>query len=560
MALKTLMLRKKLESAQSALEALRAKDEEFNTREAELEQAIEEAETEEERATVEEEVEKFGTEKETHEEEKAKLERDIADIEAGLQEEEERQKKLAPKPDDAGKKEEREVKDTMETRTKFFGMGAQERDAFFAREDVKTFIERVRGMRGETRAVSGAELLIPDVLLGLIREEAARASKLLRFVTERTVRGTSRQNVAGAIPEAVWTEMCASLNELQLSFANIEADGYKVGGFIPICNSTLEDSDINLASEIVTAIGGAIAKAIDKAILFGKGTKMPLGITTRLAQTEQPADWGETAPAWHDLHTSNVVKLNIGDKTGVEFFSSLITTLGVAKPVFSSDGLFWVMNRKTHLDIMVKALAFNAAAALTSGVNGTFPIIGGTIVEMEDDVQLADYEIIGGYGANYLWINREGASFASSEHVRFLDDQTVFKGTQRADGKPVDGRAFIVVNYGNVDPTTEKSFPEDYANAEMNVLGVTAAAGTASGDTVLTVTGTLAQSGAVLKYKAKATVAKINVGDTVGTGWADLTSGTTQVKAAAGVSIAVVELDSAGRVVSAGQVASVPKT
>ena len=52
MALKALMLRKKLNDARKALEALRSKDADFETREADLEKSIEEATTDEERAAV----------------------------------------------------------------------------------------------------------------------------------------------------------------------------------------------------------------------------------------------------------------------------------------------------------------------------------------------------------------------------------------------------------------------------------------------------------------------------------------------------------------------------
>lgn len=55
--LKILMLKRGLDKKNEELEALRAKDEEFSTREAELEQAIAEAKTQEEETAVTEEVE-----------------------------------------------------------------------------------------------------------------------------------------------------------------------------------------------------------------------------------------------------------------------------------------------------------------------------------------------------------------------------------------------------------------------------------------------------------------------------------------------------------------------
>ena len=143
---------------------------------------------------------------------------------------------------------------------------------------MKNYLSEVRAAIREKRAITNAGLTIPEVMLELIRHEIAQASKLLPFVRVRSVGGKARQNVSGAIPEGVWTEMCANINELTIAFNQVEVDGYKVGGYIAICNAVLEDSDYDLAAEIISAIGGAIAKALDKAILFGTGTKMPIGM------------------------------------------------------------------------------------------------------------------------------------------------------------------------------------------------------------------------------------------------------------------------------------------
>ena len=350
--------------------------------------------------------------------------------------------------------------------------------------------------------------------------------------------------------------MCVNLNELDLTFNQSEVDGFKVAAFVAICNATLEDSDLALAQEIVTAIGIAIAKALDKAILFGDGSKKPVGIATRLAAQSSPAWWGTNEPAFVDLHTSNIRTINKGSVRGAEFFEALLAELGIAKPVYSGEGLFWAMNRKTHLDILAKALAFNANAALVSNTS-MMPIVGGEIVEFEDDSLIADYEIIGGFGGNYLLAERAGVEFDSSKEFRFVQDQTVFKGTARYDGRPLEGKAFVIVNYHNTNPTTSRTFPDDWANTELNELGLVAAAGSTAGDTVVTVADYLADSTPTLKYK----VGKVNVkvGGSLPSGFESLTSGTTQITAAAGKIITVVELDANNKIVSAGYVESVPK-
>ena len=86
MALRAIMLRSKIDKKKSELEALRQKDAEFATREAELEKAIEEASTDEEQAAVQEEVEKYETEKAAHDAAKSGLETEISGLEDELTE------------------------------------------------------------------------------------------------------------------------------------------------------------------------------------------------------------------------------------------------------------------------------------------------------------------------------------------------------------------------------------------------------------------------------------------------------------------------------------------
>ena len=560
MALKALLIKKQIDNKKKALDALRTKDADFATREAELTQAIEEVENDEQRAAVEEEVTTFTAEKAQNDQAINELEREIEGLENDLAAEEAAQNTDPPAKDVP---DERKDEEHM-TREKTTSMNIRDRLAdIVTRDDSKEFLNTVRDAITNKRAISNVGVLIPDVYLPLIRTEIARASRLLRFVQVRNLSGDALLNIAGTIPEAVWTDCCANLNEISLGFNQIEAGCHKVGAYMAICNATLEDANIDLAAEIVSALGTAIAKALDKAILFGTGIKMPLGIMTRLAQQSQPADWGALAPAWTDLHSTNVVTLNIDSSSGAAFFQALIEKMALAKPKTSNEGLFWVMNRKTHLHILAKALAFNAQAALVASTD-LFPIIGGTIVEFEDN-EIPDNWIGGGFGANYLLIEREGVRFANSDIPMFLQDQTLFKATARYDGKPVFGEAFVVVRFDNTAPATSETFPTDWANTDLNELAIAAAAGTAAGDTVLTVTGYLADETPVLYYKLG--TQKVKAGDAIvtsGTGaWTALTSGTTQITAAAGKQITVVELNAAaasgGVVVSAGKVASVPK-
>ena len=469
MALRTLMLKKQIDEKRKALNVAMEKRSELEKREEELEQAISEAETDEEKQTVEDAVTAFEEEKKANDEEIADFEKTLNDLESELAEEERGQQLPQdnnPAPvDNKPEERTREVK-TMQ-RTKFFGMTMEERAAFFENDEVKSFLARTRELGKEKRSVTGAELLIPTVVLSLIRENVLKYSKLISKVNTQSVPGKARQNVMGTIPEAVWTEMCGKLNELALNFVGVEVDGYKVGGFIPMCNAVLEDSDENLAAIIIDALAQAIGYALDKAIIFGTGTKMPVGIFTRIAQTADPADPRTTIP-WVDLHTTNVVKI-ASTKTGIDFFKEILKAAGAAKSNYARNGKFWVMNETTKNAIIGESLSINAAGAVVAGVSEQMPIVGGDIVTLEF---MPDNVIVGGYGELYLLAERDGGQFASSEHVRFTDDQTVFKGTARYDGLPVIAEGFVVIGINGATPSASGiSFAADTANATASQPG-----------------------------------------------------------------------------------------
>lgn len=453
MALRVLMLRKKLNEKQQELEVLRAEADGFAARETDLEKAIEEAKTDEEKEAVEEAVTAFEGEREANSAAQSVLVKDIDDIENQIQEIEEAPAPAAAPPDT------RKENNIMETRKRFFGMDAEERNAFFANQEVKGFLDRVREAGREKRSISNVGLLIPEVMLELLRENISQYSKLISRVNRRAVSGTARQNIMGSIPEAVWTEMCAKLNELDLSFNNVEVDGYKVGGFMAVCNAILEDSDLALASEIISVLGQAIGLALDKAILYGAGTKMPMGIVTRLAQAVEPDNYSATARPWADLRTTNIITVPAGT-TGVALYQEIMRAAAKTMSPYAAGDRFWAMNGATYANLQTEMLSINAAGAIVTGQTMTMPIIGGDVVILD---WMPANSIVGGYGQMYLLVERAGMALEQSEHYRFIEDQTVFKGTARYDGVPVIPEAFVSIGLGEA-PAAAVTFPPDEAN------------------------------------------------------------------------------------------------
>lgn len=538
--LKTLLLRSKIDAAKKALEALRAKDADFEKREAEITQAIEEASQMEEgeakieaQRTVEEAVEQFDADKAAHEEEKAKLEESIREMEKELAEAEKDQDTTPqPEPTDERKGEKKIMK-----RNKFF-RNVENLDEMFQREDVKAYLAEVRSCIKNKRELTNVGLTIPEVFIGIIKENVFEYSKLYKHVNVQPIAGNGREIVQGTVAEAIWTECCAILNEMSLAFNDVEVDCFKVAGYYKVCNAVLEDNDVDLATKLLEALSQAIGLAVDKAILYGRNSaatqKMPLGIVSRLAQTSEPSNYPATARPWEDLHTSNIISIAAG-LTGAALFKEIVLASGAAKSDYSRGEMVWVMNRKTYTALVANTISVDAEGRVVSGVSDRMPVIGG-IIEVLNFIP--DNTIIGGFFDLYLLGERAGAKFAQSEHVFFIQDQTAFKGTARYDGQPVISEAFVAIGLEGTTPdATAVAFAPDKANVVQSILLSNTAVTVDEGDDVTVTAQTFPIEGDITWSTSDATVATVDGG--VITGVASGSATITAVSGSASASVSV---------------------
>ena len=539
--LKALVLRSKIDSAKKALEALRAKDAEFAKREEEITAAVEEAaqmEEGEEKAeaqkAVEEEAEKFDSEKAAHEEEKTKLEDSIKEMENDLAETEKDQDTAPqPVPEERTNKEEKRIM----KRNRFF-RNVENLDAMFQRDDVKAYLAEVRSCIKNKRELTNVGLTIPEVFIGIIKENVFEYSKLYKHVNVQPISGNGREIIQGTVAEAIWTECCAVLNEMNLAFNDVEVDCFKVAGYYKVCNAVLEDNDVDLATKLLEALAQAIGLAVDKAILYGRNAagaqKMPLGVVSRLAQTSEPSNYPATARPWEDLHTSNIISISAG-LTGAALFKQIVLASGAAKSDYSRGEMVWVMNRKTYTALVANTISVDAEGRVVSGVSDRMPVIGG-IIEVLNFVP--DNTIIGGFFDLYLLGERAGAKFAQSEHVFFIQDQTAFKGTARYDGQPVIAEGFVAIGLEGTTPSASAvAFAPDKANTVQSILLSNTAVSVDVNEDVTVTAQTLPIDGDITWSTSDATVATVDGG--VITGVASGTATITAVSGSASASVAV---------------------
>ena len=469
--LKRLRLEFNLKQKRAALAALLERKSGYEERSRKLRAALEEATTDEDTDLINTQLTELENEigETDFIAEEATLSGEIESIENELKELDEKENAAATPPAPAAAEpapatntERKAVYSHMKRRGIFFTLPVEQRSFIIAKPEVRSFLDNIKNTV-QTRTVQGLQYNVPDVLLNLVKERIGDFSKLLKHVNVVPVSGTAKIPIMGIAPEGIWTDAISSINKRSLAFYQIEVGNYKVAGYVTIHNSDIEDNDEVTISNVIEALGKGIGKAIDRAIIYGTGNNMPLGIVTRLAQTAKPDSWSAKAPEWKDLHTTHIIKKDLANTSGAKFFAAITSIAGVASSDYASGGMFWVMSHKTAMEIKGNAIAFNASAVLQSNIANEMPVVGGVIEELDF---IPDGDIICGYGSLYTMAERKAISLGQSEHVLYLEDQTVFAGKARYDGAPVIGEGFVAFNIHNVAVTTTSTFAAAQAATE----------------------------------------------------------------------------------------------
>ena len=419
MALKFLRLQRQQELLQARRAELVSKQEELQEAATGLEEALNEAETDEDLLLIDEKISAHATGEEALAEELAEVEAQLEEL--GEQLEEQRAKSEVTQVREAPQKREdarmtnvvssaRRVQNDWERRER---MATALQDS-----SVRIFFENVQNLVLK-RAVNDTELLIPETVINMIEIDMQDLGVVLGLVTRQNLQGTGRIVMAGDTPTAIWTEMCAEIPELSLSFNMMEVDGYKVSGFVPVCNAVLEDSFINLAVHVQQQLATSIARALDTAIVQGEGatSKQPEGIVPSLDASHKltvAADWVNILRAF-------------------------------AKLPDDARSITAIMTRATYYTYFVEqtltATADGRIVAQPAVESPRLP--DGTPVRFVKKSVLEDGEMLLGDFSRYLLVQRAGLQLAYSEHQRFIQDQTLFRGTARYDGKTLKNEYWL---------------------------------------------------------------------------------------------------------------------
>ncbi|EJQ2027274.1 phage major capsid protein [Listeria monocytogenes] len=233
MALKQLMIQKKLDSKRGELEELETRSKSFKEQEGVLTRALEEAKTEEEVETVEKSVDELETEKEKLEKERDELTAKIEELEKELEE-------ANNKPNTSKEDEEK-------------GEG-EERMKKYKDKEVRSAVNTFIRTKGQTRAglvSTDAGVIIPEEIIYSPEKEVKTVTNLAELVSKTKVstasgkypilkRATARLN---SVPEL---EANPQLAKPEFEQINWEVVTYR--GAIPISQESIDDAAVDLVS------------------------------------------------------------------------------------------------------------------------------------------------------------------------------------------------------------------------------------------------------------------------------------------------------------------------
>ena len=280
---------------------------------------------------------------------------------------------------------------------------------------------------------SGADggFLVPEEfrseMLRLAIEEAVVRSRARVIPMARetmlfpAIKDTSHASSIHGGVQAFWNPESADLSadSSQPAFVQVRYTAHKLTGYTLASNDLLADSAITLEALLMEMFSDALAYFEDIAFIEGTGSGQPEGILTADSLITVSKETGQAAAT---IVTENLDKM---------FMRMLPASRGTA---------VWL----AHYDIMPQLLALSrtvgtgGAPVMMMNIQGApvFIIYGRPVIFTEKaqtlgtkgDIYFADFSY-------YIIGDRQALSIAASPHVKFINDETVWRFIQRLDGK-----------------------------------------------------------------------------------------------------------------------------
>jgi HK97 family phage major capsid protein len=217
--------------------------------------------------------------------------------------------------------------------------------------------------------------------------------------------------------QTYWADEADALTASKPKFRQIDLQLKKLTGLCYATDELLADAAA-LESVIRQAFTDEFAFKIDDAILHGNGAGQPLGILKSNAVVKQELEAAQTAK----ITVENLVKM----------WSRLWSR--------SRANAVWYINQQIEPLLYTLQVGdrpvYIPAGGLSESPYAT--LFGRPVVPLEQCAELGEAgDILLADLSQYLLIDKGGINAASSIHVRFLNDENVFRFIYRVDGQPI---------------------------------------------------------------------------------------------------------------------------
>jgi len=254
----------------------------------------------------------------------------------------------------------------------------------------------------------------------VVRPRAFRLPMTSLSLSLPTVVDTTHATTVSGGVRGYWTSESGSYTASEPSFGRITLTAKKLTAYTSAANELLADSAVSLEALLLRLFPAAIAYFEDDAFINGVGGGQPIGMLNADALVTVAKETGQAA--------TTIVAENI-DK----MYSRMLPS--------SRSRAVWIAHPDTLPQIvsMSRSVGTGGSAVMMNSMAGAAPasLYGRPLILTEKcqtlgtagDIFFADlsYYVVG---------DRQTLSMAASPHVRFQNDETVWRFTQRVDGKP----------------------------------------------------------------------------------------------------------------------------
>lgn len=302
---------------------------------------------------------------------------------------------------------------------------------------------KASGLQTMSDADGGA--LIPDNFLATLLNNVRTQSRILplcrqipiqRNVTIPVVNETSRATGSryGGV-QVYRVAEAATYTSSKPAFRQLRLELNKVTGLCYLTDELMRDSPISVGPIVNDAFAQEFAWTLDNDILRGTGAGQPLGV----------------------LNAGSLVSFTRTTTSHIDYLD--VIGMHARLWVYSqgSPGLRWLVNQDTFPDLHKLQIALGTAAQpvwMPPGALAVTPystLLGIPVIPVEQcstlgtvgDIVLCDFQ-------QYIYSpESSGMTSATSEHLRFLFDETAIKFTLRYDGRPLWNSALTPANGSN---------------------------------------------------------------------------------------------------------------